>query len=931
MSMTYSDLYTLVNAEIQKNSSYQGVATGKSQMTRTQVVNRVGPSSGSSGVDGAAVMNAIMDLLSHTVPPQIKSGLIVSATEVNYNRVAISAGEGTVGGSIFKLNLDTEFVIPFDDVTPIFYLNMGKEGLNISKTPIFGFLTLAKIVVPKPGTTSIVRDKQDINNPWDAWIVNYREVKLFGDGSGHFEEDSIDLLRNNIGDILADNIIGNIRLSEDLKITNTQGTVELDSKSLNIYDENANLIAKYNKNGSYLYDNTGNELARFTSNEARVGGMKLTPNTIESTNFVAGSLGAGFQIGYGGDAQFNNVTVRGKMASAAFEKTSISVVGGNLLVMDGDVLESDMTSQDTSPMIISGSTSFTVGDILRIRVGASDEWFEVTNASGTTYTVTRDKAGDYSADANPAWTAGTAIVNYKQAGNGGVHISASEVNSPYVSILSHDGTPWSATNSYVRLGNLGGFLDYPSEPVTEAYGIAIGTTDDYLKYDPVNGLRIKGSIIITGGTTPTHTYYQDTEPGSSGEGSTPNDGDFWVDTNDNDTLYVYDTGAWQVVTSGGAGGGVTSFRQGANTSGEGVPTSTSAGDLWMDTDSARLHRAAAPGATTVTAGQWEPQQVDIPTPAGSGLYLGADYMGYFNGASWTSYIKNDGDFKFNGDGSNYIEWDGATLTVRGSLTADDISAGTMVANRVSGGTLTGTTITGNTIRTSTAGGRIEMDGDALIAYDDSSGAGREVLRVDLDSSGGNVGDVTIGDYDGGNGAKWDNSLSTFDIQGEVNASSGSFTGEINASSGSFTGAISVGSAGNVLIDGANEVIKVFGDDIDIIADRNDSLDWYEDGVEKNDTLTAGTYTPAQMISHVQTLMRAAGDADTTVTYNTTTLKITIANSTLATFELLFATGTYASTSCGQALGFNVFTNKTSALTYTAEEQYALRVRMGKLS
>lgn len=48
----------------------------------------------------------------------------------------------------------------------------------------------------------------------------------------------------------------------------------------------------------------------------------------------------------------------------------------------------------------------------------------------------------------------------------------------------------------VRLGNLNGFLDY----VTNLYGIGIGETDSYLKYDTTNGLRIKGNITLGAGS-----------------------------------------------------------------------------------------------------------------------------------------------------------------------------------------------------------------------------------------------------------------------------------------------------------------------------------------------------------------------------------------------------------------------------------------------
>jgi hypothetical protein len=42
----------------------------------------------------------------------------------------------------------------------------------------------------------------------------------------------------------------------------------------------------------------------------------------------------------------------------------------------------------------------------------------------------------------------------------------------------------------LRVGNLNGFLGYG----TDVYGVAIGDEDNYLKYDAVNGLRIKGAL-----------------------------------------------------------------------------------------------------------------------------------------------------------------------------------------------------------------------------------------------------------------------------------------------------------------------------------------------------------------------------------------------------------------------------------------------------
>lgn len=66
---------------------------------------------------------------------------------------------------------------------------------------------------------------------------------------------------------------------------------------------------------------------------------------------------------------------------------------------------------------------------------------------------------------------------------------------------------------------------------------------------------------------------------------------------------------------------------------------------------------------------------NIGTPAGSGLYLGADYLGYYSGSAWDVYIDSSGNFAFKGDSDNYITWDGSNHYIR----ADKIELGTSTA------------------------------------------------------------------------------------------------------------------------------------------------------------------------------------------------------------------------------------------------------------
>ena len=219
---------------------------------------------------------------------------------------------------------------------------------------------------------------------------------------------------------------------------------------------------------------------------------------IQSSNFASGALGSGWRID-NTLAEFQNIYARGKITTTVFEKDTISTIGGSLLVLDGDILDSDMTAADNSDVVISGDTSFAVGDILRMKDGIDDEWLEVTAVSGSTYTVTRDRASAYGANTNPVWTTGTAVVNYGVSGKGGSFISSSEGNSPYMSFFTHAGSPWSALTNKARLGNLAGIAG------CSGYGIWGG--DGYLgALEIIDILRLGAQGEIRSNTSGNYPY-----------------------------------------------------------------------------------------------------------------------------------------------------------------------------------------------------------------------------------------------------------------------------------------------------------------------------------------------------------------------------------------------------------------------------------------
>lgn len=77
--------------------------------------------------------------------------------------------------------------------------------------------------------------------------------------------------------------------------------------------------------------------------------------------------------------------------------------------------------------------------------------------------------------------------------------------------------------------------------------------------------------------------------------------------------------------------------------------------------------------------------------ATTGLNLTASYMGYHNGTQWMSYINDSGHMYLNGDASNYLSWDGTTMTIRGDIEASSVAASV---------SLSAPTITGGLLQTS---------------------------------------------------------------------------------------------------------------------------------------------------------------------------------------------------------------------------------------
>lgn len=212
-----------------------------------------------------------------------------------------------------------------------------------------------------------------------------------------------------------------------------------------------------------------------------VSGFKISPDLVEAENIIA----------------------RGTLRGSTFAYDHVSAIGGQLMIANADTLASDMTALDSSTLTIKGDTTFVANDMLVMRgiasSGVQEEWMRVTSAaSAPTYTVTRDLVGSFSANANPAWKAGTPVVKQGKSdgastySGGWLRLIGEGTNAPYYSVFARTGVAYNSYAEAVRLGNLNGI----GGVVTDKYGIYIGDSSGYLTYNSTNGLVLSGNITI---------------------------------------------------------------------------------------------------------------------------------------------------------------------------------------------------------------------------------------------------------------------------------------------------------------------------------------------------------------------------------------------------------------------------------------------------
>jgi len=307
-------------------------------------------------------------------------------------------------------------------------------------------ITLA--VADGSGDTYIAAGKTDFTNTQTGFILGIddsdaNKAKFFiGNTTSYLNWDGVDLT-----------VVGNLSVS----------TIDIggsDNTSMHVDADGNMWLGAATFNSASFSVTSGGALYAVSGS---IGGNTLGSDYIQSAAFLSGPLGYGWNINSNGYAEFQNITVRGEIRTAVFQKDTISSVNGMMLISKADILAADMDPNDSPNLTISGETTFVNNEVLRIKDGVNDEWMLVTDASGApTYVVTRDLAAAYSTNSAPAWTEGNSVVSMgvgTGTKTGFILLDATSTNSPYIDIYGRNSNTYSDYTLHGRYGWLKGIVD----------------------------------------------------------------------------------------------------------------------------------------------------------------------------------------------------------------------------------------------------------------------------------------------------------------------------------------------------------------------------------------------------------------------------------------------------------------------------------------
>ena len=140
-----------------------------------------------------------------------------------------------------------------------------------------------------------------------------------------------------------------------------------------------------------------NAQGAISASSGRIGGFQINDSSISSNNLLLEDSGeirtsnfatklSGFRISAlgNGTAEFENIRVRGTLATTTFEKETVNAVGGRLYVANSTVISGSVESTDTS-IKVQNASGFEVDEIIFAKkitgTGFSKEFMKITSIS----------------------------------------------------------------------------------------------------------------------------------------------------------------------------------------------------------------------------------------------------------------------------------------------------------------------------------------------------------------------------------------------------------------------------------------------------------------------------------------------------------------------------------------------------------------------
>ncbi len=419
--------------------------------------------------------------------------------------------------------------------------------------------------------------------------------------------------------------------------------------------------------------------ARFVS--ASIGGWDITPNSIESNsmimrpegllqtkNFASSQTGWRISAEGNGTAEFENARIRGTLSTTTFEKETVNAVGGQLWVVNSTTITGSSVTSMSTTMSVANASGFSQGEILMAKkvdnTGFSTEYILVNSSSvdgdgsGASETygrimVTRGygqgQSGNFVGDlaSSPqAYTEGQVLVSTGKVGTGFIKLNANpnDLETPYIDITERTGSGIFDVELKARLGDLSGLAnsDYVFNRPNPGFGLA---TDNVF---------LQGGIKATFGEI-------------GGFGITSNS----ISSSNND-LILRSSG--KITASGGFLFGNKATAQYVQYDGSSLVVR---GDLSVDNIKTPAVINDEPSTFTNASSSIDSQ--------GFARFNSASIAGFtvntneIKSSDNSLRLKADGNITAskvllgNKSGGNFLQFDGSTLTVQGSITADQIS------------------------------------------------------------------------------------------------------------------------------------------------------------------------------------------------------------------------------------------------------------------